>query len=365
MYELQRLEQFVRIWRRLGWSVEETDDALMVFGELPPPDSDLASNTPQGGLVITPSTIKSLATVRKISDLSTLNCLPLLLATVGMSHDDFVQIQDNEGLGDDLTPDTLWVYYRHITAASMAGVPYSVLLSLLMTLSTEVTPLSTPETWLKTVESWKTLQADGWDATSLFDVAGRLGSKNMQTLKQCPPALTETVIKYLSKLENRVSGLNAALMVESPKDGNDDKGKGEGQDQVQEKRRQFILQSSLLSQEELQDLFLVFSEDVTIQVETSITGDLLIPLDLRGSVATTLELLLKKATAPARGHSGLAVPYQGGRSLDPATGDEDCRCLGCCDEPAGLGDSLSDAEASMGTEHASLLVVLESPPGPG
>ncbi|KAI8249182.1 hypothetical protein K4K53_000268 [Colletotrichum sp. SAR 10_77] len=163
-YELQRLEHFVRIWRRLGWSVEDTDDALMVFGELPPPDSDLASNAPQGGLVITPSTIKSLVAVRRISDLfvsralrqgatavAASNCVLLFLATVGMSQDDFVQIQDDEGLGDDLSPNTLWVQNRDMTAANMAGVPYSDLLSLLATLSTEVTPLSTPEAWLKTL----------------------------------------------------------------------------------------------------------------------------------------------------------------------------------------------------------------------
>jgi len=182
-YDLQRLEQFVRMWRRLGWSVKDTDDALMVFGEFPAPDSDLASNTPKGGLVITPQTVRSLAAVKRVSDMCkmeppkvvavfsanashlrnqaisrslkkgttipTSSCLPQLLATVGMSYDDFMQIQKDEDLGDNLTSDTLWVYYRNITAANMAGVLYSDLSGLIAALSTEVTPLSSLEMWLR------------------------------------------------------------------------------------------------------------------------------------------------------------------------------------------------------------------------
>ncbi|EHK24835.1 uncharacterized protein TRIVIDRAFT_61595 [Trichoderma virens Gv29-8] len=214
VYSCQRLDQFVRIWRRLGWPIEDVDDALFVFGDFVTSDEGFGGKM----LTITPDTIEQLAAISEISRLTkskppvivslfsqssqyflrlpiiqtirlqgdqTISVeekklpaeqyLPLLLSSLNISYDDFVQFQDQEQLGDELSMVAVFKHNRLAEAARMFSVDAEQISKLLAIFSKQNPSLSTPKTFLKALKTWRLLQEDGWEASNLISVSMRLG----------------------------------------------------------------------------------------------------------------------------------------------------------------------------------------------
>lgn len=244
-FSLQRLEQLVRLWRRLRrdgtqgkrenaqsvpWSLDDVDDALCLFGE---PES-----SSKGPLVVTPETIKKIATVAEIARLSKMEpgrilalftkaatylqrlpittaiklksddssdtagmstwskYLALLLASLDLSYPEFVQMQADEQLSSEsaLTDDAVFLLYRLSGLAKLLEVPYAKLTSLLAVLAEKggASIPSSPEGLLALLRKWKALSSQGWTPDALCMVAN---GKPLET-----QAEVEKTAKLLAKL---------------------------------------------------------------------------------------------------------------------------------------------------------------------
>ncbi|KAK4161606.1 hypothetical protein QBC43DRAFT_357472 [Cladorrhinum sp. PSN259] len=203
---LQRLDQFSRLWRRLGWDVEDVDDAVWILGGR---DTTVDDRT-----IITPEAVQQLAAVAQLAKESgvpagqilsifgvsarhllnlpiaqalsvqdklnpgvaakTSQYLPLLLSSLDLSYDDFVHVQSSQELGDELTMATLLIYHRTAQTAKIMGVAAVQVTELLAAIWTTERrngppiPLSDPKTFLNTFQAWKRFQANGWSVEDLL-----------------------------------------------------------------------------------------------------------------------------------------------------------------------------------------------------
>ncbi|KAL7937838.1 hypothetical protein V8C35DRAFT_293772 [Trichoderma chlorosporum] len=249
VYSCQRLDQFVRLWRRLGWSIEDVDDALFVFGTFIANDESFGEKV----LIITPDTIEQLAAISEISRLTkskpsvvvslfsqssqhflglpiiqtirfqgdqtasveekTLpgeQYLPLLLSSLNISYDDFVHFQDQEQLVDDLSMVTVFKYNRLAEAARMFSVDAGQISKLLAIFSKKNPSFSMPKTYLKAIQTWKLLQEDGWEASNLISVSMRLGV-------QLEEAVETSTIKFIGTLMSSIKSSEKILALNQSK----------------------------------------------------------------------------------------------------------------------------------------------------
>ncbi|KAI1293914.1 hypothetical protein F5Y03DRAFT_411206 [Xylaria venustula] len=226
-FALKRLEQILRLWRRcrqdeeyvkkddksVSWTLEDVDDALYAFGELPQTESSLSSESvPEDYKIITPKTIKEMAAITEIAKLGntkpkrvlaifeksatflrelpvtraitigqqgdtdiltmTSNYLPPLLASLELSPSDFVQIQADEQLSLDssMTVHTIFLLYRLSALSKLLRVPYAKLSALLGILREKlgVADLSSPQSVLTLLRLWQGLTDDGWTPESII-----------------------------------------------------------------------------------------------------------------------------------------------------------------------------------------------------
>ncbi|KAK4455336.1 hypothetical protein QBC34DRAFT_460231 [Podospora aff. communis PSN243] len=222
VFSLQRLEQLVRLWRRLrqettaglkendqavSWNLEDVDDALCMFGEPSPP--------PKGPLAITPATIKKIANIAQIARMSRVDpgrvlalfsksatylqqlpitravqsksareqdqasapsrYLALLLASLDLAYSEFAQIEADEQLflESPITDDTVFLFYRLSGLAKLFGVPYAQMTPLLAVLGEKdgAPILSSPEGLLRLLKKWQGFAAEGWSADALCATA--------------------------------------------------------------------------------------------------------------------------------------------------------------------------------------------------
>lgn len=217
IYSLQRLDQFNRLWHRLGWPIEDVDNALCILAHRNT-SVDSADDAPV--ITITPDTVEQLAAVSDLCKLfntsprrvlslfshqayhlmdlpisrailthgklpvgeaagaevgiSTSQYLPFVLSSLDMPYDDFVHVQTvEEKLGDHLTMRLLFRYHRIAETARLMKVSAAQVTDLLeiLTKSTADTALLKPKAFLEIMRDWKRFQSGGWSATDLISVS--------------------------------------------------------------------------------------------------------------------------------------------------------------------------------------------------
>ncbi|CAM1508037.1 Fc.00g048850.m01.CDS01 [Cosmosporella sp. VM-42] len=247
-----RLDQFVRLWRRLGWSVADTDDAIAAFGERPD-GSESLEDTEDDLLLITPNCIEQLAAVVEIASiaeieprrvlaifsqssghllglpitralvastgkgveslftdpppsLSASTFAPLVLASLDASYDDFLFIQKSELLGDSLTLQSLFTYNRICEAARILGSPCEQLSQLSVYLQQGNALLSSPQAFIKCLKRLKLLKSDNWTITELLEMSQGLGSQGSSNID-------DSTLSFASEILGLVATFRAALLL--------------------------------------------------------------------------------------------------------------------------------------------------------
>ncbi|KAM7187809.1 hypothetical protein V8F33_011024 [Rhypophila sp. PSN 637] len=212
---LQRLDQFNRLWRRLGWSIEDVDNALCILGD----HIESVDSADIPVIKITANTVEQLAAVSELckvfntsprrvlalfspsarlltdlpiskailasgkqplgktggveGEISASQYLPFILSSLDMSYDDYVHVQTVEKIGDHLTMHVLFRYYRMAETARLMKIAVAEVTDLLEILarSTAETALTKPKAYLEMMLDWKRFQSSGLSSADLISVS--------------------------------------------------------------------------------------------------------------------------------------------------------------------------------------------------
>ncbi|KAK5988291.1 Toxin subunit YenA2-like protein [Cladobotryum mycophilum] len=219
MNSCQKLDQFARVWRRLGWEIDAVDDAICALA-----DSQIEKQNEQPTFTITPTTIEKLAAVTELVDLAeskpervvslfsltsrhllnlpivqamlaqsvrdsatnetnhnvslsvyeTEYYLSLLLISLNLSYDDYLLIQETEQLGEELSIASIFTYNRLAEASRMFSVTVAEVQQLLAIISGDTPAFASPQAFVYALKTWKRLKTEGWSVSNLISVSTRL-----------------------------------------------------------------------------------------------------------------------------------------------------------------------------------------------
>ncbi|KAH7064065.1 hypothetical protein BKA63DRAFT_482752 [Paraphoma chrysanthemicola] len=243
-----KLEQFVRLWRRIGWSIETTDDAISAFSK----QAEGSPAVERTNSSITPNCIEQLAAVSQIAAaakvdpkrvismffpsarhllklpivqslissagghadqifavpqpaLSYSTYTPLLLASVDLSYDEMLVIQKSEALGIGLTVQDIFAYYRACEATHMFGMTYEQLADFLAIMCTEEPAFSSPKFLLRALEKWKKLEDDGWKIADVLKVCQSFGIKHGTEVLDTTAKFASDVLRDMAASQSALS----------------------------------------------------------------------------------------------------------------------------------------------------------------
>ena len=248
--EYDHFHRFIRLWRKLGWTIDETDKALVGLSQV---DEDcVESNTATNcQCEITPDFLHQLVAVKKLSDKTGLELIKLLtfwtnisstgekslykrlflthnligldkvfqadndgsylaetakitehipavMAAFNISSDDIASMMKNSGMKDELTLTNLSMIYRYRLLAKVLGLKIPAFVSILP-LFGEL--FKDADTTLEFIERWEKMEDAGFDYRQLNYVI-----KDFDDPKK-PLSPTERTILQLAK--TLYDGLNA------------------------------------------------------------------------------------------------------------------------------------------------------------